>query len=224
MSKIVLENVTLVAMTSVNIQETIKALCYSCKDIDFGYVKLISDVLPENLPSCITHEYTEKMSNINEWNHDVVYKLYKHINTDFALLIHDDGFVVNGKSWNNKFLEYDYIGAAWGHTHLLDREGIPIRVGNSVSLRSKKLLEIPTNFNMPWIQYDGNYNEDTQICVWNRNLFLDNGIKFADMEVSKYFSHEEYFDVYSDINPLCFHNFGGPNIIYKKIIDEYDYN
>jgi hypothetical protein len=216
-----LPNVTLLAMTSVLIDETIKALKYSTKDIEFGSVKLVSHEKPENLPTNITYEYTDKISSINEWNHRIVYHLNDYVDTDYVLLIHDDGFVVNVDSWKNEFLNYDYIGAPWGHTHLLDRNSKPIRVGNSVSLRSKKLLEIPSKFEMPWIAHDNNFNEDAQICVWNRNLFLDNGIIFADFNIAKYFSHEEVFDEYDGIEPFCFHNFGGKNIKYKKIINEY---
>ena len=215
-----LKNITLVAMTSVNIPETIKAIEYSCKDIEFGSVKLISHEVPSNLPANIEFNHIDRISNIDEWNYAIVYKLHEYIKTDFAILIHDDGFIVNPSSWRNEFLKYDYIGAPWGHNHLLDRDGNPVKVGNSVSLRSKKLMEIPSKFNMPWMKYDNNYNEDTQICVWNRNLFLDNGIKYADFDVAKYFSHEEYFEEYGDIKPFCFHNFGSKtNAEYKKIIE-----
>ena len=72
---------------------------------------------------------------------------------------------------------------------------------------------------MPWNMYDGNYNEDTQICVWNRDIFLNEGIKYADFDVAKYFSHEEYLPEYENIEPFCFHNFGGRNEKYKKLIE-----
>ena len=216
-----LPNVTLIAMTSVLIDETIKALKYSSKDIEFGSVKLVSHEKPKNLPNNITYQYTDRISSIDEWNHRIVYHLNDYVDTDYVLLIHDDGFVVNSSSWKNEFLDYDYIGAAWGHTHLLDRYSKPIRVVNSVSLRSKKLLEIPSKYNMPWNLHDNNFNEDTQICVWNRDLFLDNGIIFADLDIAKYFSHEEKFPEYDGIEPFCFHNFGGDNNKYKKIIEEY---
>ncbi len=222
MSNIILKNVTLVAMTSVLINETIKALMYSSDSIDFGAVKLISSSEPNNLPSRIKFEKTEPINNIDEWNHRVVYRLTDYIDTEFAILIHDDGFIVNADSWRPEFLEYDYIGAAWDHKHFIDKFGNQIRVGNSVSLRSKKLLDIPSKLHMPWVKYENNTNEDTQICVWNRNLFLDNGIKFGDFEISKYFSHETIFPEYRGIEPFCFHNFGGENIKYKKLIDTYN--
>ena len=48
-----LPNVTLIALTSVRIPETIKALEYSCRNIEFGKVKLASNIKPENLPDFI---------------------------------------------------------------------------------------------------------------------------------------------------------------------------
>jgi hypothetical protein len=45
-----LESVTLIALTSVRLEQTVKALEYSCKGINFAKVKLISDVKPDNLP------------------------------------------------------------------------------------------------------------------------------------------------------------------------------
>ncbi len=216
-----LPNITLVAMTSVNIEDTIKAIRYSCREIEFGKVKLISHEVPKNLPEYVIFEYIDPITNIDQWNYNIVFKLNDYIDTDFAILIHDDGFIVNPSSWRDEFLDYDYIGAPWAHMHLLDSNGIPIKVGNSVSLRSKKLLQIPSMINMPWVKHDNNYNEDTQICVWNRDLFLKEGIKYAEFDMAKYFSHEEYLPEFGDIKPFCFHNFGGRNHIYKTIIDDY---
>jgi hypothetical protein len=221
--KLKLNNVTLLTLSTIDIDAHIKALMYSSKDIEFGEIKVVTDKKPYNLPSKIKFEYTDHINNIDEWNHRIVYNLTDYVNTDYVILIHDDGFIVNPNSWKNEFLNYDYIGGAWNNKTFVDKYGKQIRVGNSVSLRSKKLLEIPKKFNMPWIPRQGNTNEDTQICVWNRDLFLDNGTIFADYEISKYFSHEEIFPDYSGIEPFCFHNFGGENVKYKNIIDLFSY-
>ena len=115
-----LDNITLVAVTSVNIDAHIKALEYSCRGIKFGAVKLLSDIKPDNLPSYINHEYIDKLSHPigfnlgggkDQWNYFMVYKLGAYIETDYAIIIHHDGFVVNPESWSDKFLEYDYIGS-----------------------------------------------------------------------------------------------------------------
>jgi hypothetical protein len=34
----------------------------------------------------------------------------KYVNTDFAILIHDDVYC-KSDSWKDEFLEYDYVGA-----------------------------------------------------------------------------------------------------------------
>tara|TARA_R100000808_G_scaffold5537_1_gene16790 strand:- start:10795 stop:11469 length:675 start_codon:yes stop_codon:yes gene_type:complete len=219
MKRLKLENVSLIALTSIHLSATINALMHSSKDIDFGSVKLVSDTKPKDIPLLITHEYCNKMSNIDEWNRAMVYDLHKYVDTEFAILIHDDGFIVNPMSWRLEFLDYDYIGAPWGHKHLSDSKGKIIRVGNSVSLRSKRLMELPTRMNMKWERFDNNFNEDTQICVANRDMFLAEGMRYGDFEIAKYFSHEEYFTEFGDIKPFAFHNFGGANNKYRELIN-----
>jgi hypothetical protein len=66
-----LENITLIAITSIDLVKTIKALEYSKRGIKFGSVKIISDIKPDEIPDDITHEYIEKMSNIDEWNYQI---------------------------------------------------------------------------------------------------------------------------------------------------------
>jgi hypothetical protein len=204
-----LSNITLIAMTSVKIPQTIKALQYSSRDIKFGAIKIISDTKPDNLPSDIIYEYTEKMSNIDDWNYSIIYKLGKHIDTEFAILIHDDGFIINPKSWRKEFLEYDYIGAPWplpmDDFSYRDINGEIIRVGNSVSLRSKKLIDLPVQLNLEWKPFHGYYNEDGFICVNYRHVYKEHGIKFADIDVAKYFSHETQLPETLGIEPFAFH-------------------
>jgi hypothetical protein len=204
-----LSNVTLIAMTSVKIPQTIKALQYSSRGIKFGAIKIISDIEPDNIPDDIIHEYTEKMSDIDDWNYSIIYKLGKHIETEFAILIHDDGFIINPKSWRSEFLEYDYIGAPWplpmDNFSYRDINGEIIRVGNSVSLRSKKLIDLPVTLNLEWKPFHGYYNEDGFICVNYRHIYKEHGMKFADIDVAKYFSHETQLPETIGIEPFAFH-------------------
>lgn len=210
-----LSNVTLIALTSIKYEATMKALEYSCRGIEFGAVKIASHEKPENLPDFITHEYTEKMSDIDEWNYAAIYNLGKHIDTEFAILIHDDGFIVNPESWRDEFLEYDYIGAPWpmpvDDYSYRDNTGKIIRVGNSVSLRSKRLIDLPVELNLEWKKFNGFYNEDGFICVNYRHIYLEHGMKFADIDVAKYFSHETMIPEIKGIEPLAFHRHKGTN-------------
>lgn len=195
---------------------------YSSKDIEWGAIKLVSDVKPDNLPEKITHEHCPKMSNIDEWNYAAIYELPKHVDTEFAMLIHDDGFVVNPESWRPEFLDYDYIGAPWPLPAPNDKvsyraiDGELIRVGNSVSLRSKRLLDLPIKINLEWKPFHGFYNEDGFIVVNNRHIYKEYGMKFAYMDVAKYFSHENMIPEISDIKPFAFHRHYGTNNIYPN--------
>jgi hypothetical protein len=58
-----------------------------------------------------------------------------------------------------------------------------------------------------WKRFDGNFNEDSQICVHNRHTFLQNGIKYADIDVAKYFSQTDIPEQIG-IKPFAFHNYG----------------
>lgn len=215
-----LEKVTLIALTSVKLEQTVKALEYSCKGIKFGQVKLVSDIKPDNLPDYITHEFTNRMSNIDEWNYAAIYELGKHVDTEFAILIHDDGFIVNPELWQDDFLNYDYIGAPWpipnDNFSFLDINGELIRCGNSVSLRSKKLIDLPVKLDMEWKSFHGYYNEDGFICVNNRHIYKEHGMKFADIDVAKYFSHETMVSEIVGIKPFAFHKWCGSNSNYPR--------
>ena len=65
--KLQLPQVTLVAMTSVNIKETIKAMEYSMKGIDFGDEVLITHKKPFGLPKTIRYSYTDELKNIDDF-------------------------------------------------------------------------------------------------------------------------------------------------------------
>ncbi|MFR6591193.1 MAG: hypothetical protein ACLURV_15050 [Gallintestinimicrobium sp.] len=58
-------NVTLMAMTSVNVRQTIKAMQYSMRQIDFGDCVLITHRKPFFLPKGIRYAHTSKLTNID---------------------------------------------------------------------------------------------------------------------------------------------------------------
>ena len=216
-----LKNITLVVLSSVRLEKSIKALEYSCRDITWGAIKLVSHTKPDNLPDFIQHEFCPKMSNLDEYSYACIYELPKHINTDFAMVIQDDGFVVNADSWREEFLEYDYIGAPWpipqDDFSYRDKNGELIRVGNGgASLRSKKLLDLPVDLDLEWKAFHGYYNEDGFICVYYRHKYIEHGMNFADTNIAKYFSHESMIPEVAGIKPFAFHKHSGTNNIYPN--------
>lgn len=200
-----LPNVTLVTVGSEKYREqNQKALDYSSKDIAFGSVMNI-------IHNCDT---------IDKWNKAIFYDLGDWIQTEYALLVHPDGFVVNPDAWRPEFLDYDYVGAPWplptDDYSYRDRNGEIIRVGNSVSLRSKKLLELPKKLDLEWQSFYGNTNEDGAVCVNYRHYFLEAGMTFAPLDVAKYFSHETMIPEVEGIKPFAFHKHAGTNSIYPN--------
>lgn len=223
--KLQLPNVTLAAMTSVDIYETIKALEYSMRGICFGDVVLVTHRKPLTLPSAIRYSHTSKLNHIDKFNYKMVYELGEHIHTDYVLLVHADGFVVNPDSWRDEFLDYDYIGSPWPYPTAehayYDAKGEVCRVGNSVSIRSKRLLDFPKQAGLKWEKLaDGSYNEDIFLCCKYKNVLEDAGMKFAPIEVAKYFGHEHMIPEIADVErPFIFHKWRGRNAQYPKFVN-----
>jgi hypothetical protein len=212
-----LENVTLIAVACVRVERTLKALKYSKKNINFKSVKLLTNEEIDDDEIEII-----KINNLDyeQYNKFIVYDLYKHIDTTHALIIQDDGFVVNPEKWDNVFLNYDYIGAPWPLPNdsfsYRDPFGNIIRVGNGgFSLRSKKILSLAENLNLEWKSYFGFYNEDGFFTCHNRNLYEENGCKFAPVKIASLFSHEIQIPETQGIIPFGFH---GKNNIYNNLI------
>ena len=203
-----LKNVTIVCVDCVSAERALKAMEFSMKEINFGSAKIITS---QN----ISHDLIEvvKVDKLDyvEYSRFIVYELWKHIDTDYALLIQSDGFVVNPTYWQDDFLNYDYIGAPWGlpkdDFSYRDAFGNIVRVGNGgFSLRSKKLLSLPTELNLEWKPYFGYYNEDGFFTCHNRHLFVNEGCVYAPLDVAKYFSHEVEIPETAGIIPFGFHS------------------
>ena len=221
-----LPNVTLAAMTSVKIWETIKALQYSMQGVDYGEVVLITHRRPLFLPKQITYKHTSRLTDIDCFNYKMVYELGYYIQTDFALIVHYDGFVVHPESWRDEFLDYDYIGSPWplpkpGRIHSYhDIYGNLCRVGNSVSIRSKRLLDFPRKANLKWEKdEEGFYNEDIFICCMNKHRLEEAGMSIAPVEVAKYFGHEHPIPEVQGITPFAFHKWWGANAQYPVFVN-----
>ena len=206
-----LPNVTLIVISSINIDKAIFALRYSMLGIEFGFSKIVTHEKLDNLPSNITYEQSPKINSIDEYSKYVIYDLTRHITTDYCLLIQHDGFVLHPEAWSNEFLNWDYIGAPWAVSNVsyVTKKGEHVRVGNGgFSLRSKKLLDIPNKHNMPFLEEQGFYNEDGNISVYNRDFLLNLGIKYAPIEVAARFSREIILPEYKDIITFGFHGMG----------------
>lgn len=205
-----LDNVTLIGVAGTLEEKTLRAIEYSARRLKFKSIKLIT---PHGLKSNVCEIVKCEPLNYEQYNHFVVYRLHEYVDTDFALLVQNDGYVVNPDKWRNEFLDYDYVGAPWpmptdGYS-FRDADGNLYRVGNGgFSLRSKRLLKIPTELGLEWKEYYGNYHEDGFLCVHNRKKLEEAGCAFAPLEVAKHFSHETNVPEIQGIIPFGFHGRG----------------
>jgi len=117
------------------------------------------------------------------------YSIVSPPNITHQLFVEWDAGVHDTSMWNNKFLQYDFIGAPWWYDEL--------NVGNGgFSLRSRWLCDIlhndekivPTND-----RYIKNFEEDHNLSkIYRKYLEETYGIKFAPIEVADKFSIEVY--------------------------------
>ena len=177
-NKIQLNDVTIICIDGVNPNIGLKALKYSMSNVNFKEAKIVSHIKPDNIPDNI------KFCQIEPLTHDTVspwmlHELYKYVDTDYCLTIHDDGFVINPHLWTDEFLNYDYIGAPWKDYGQINRVG-----NGGFSLRSKKLINLCRN-----VSYSHGH-EDGIICINHKKWLELQNCKFAPVEIAMKFSLE----------------------------------
>jgi hypothetical protein len=170
-----LTDVTLLGIDCLDINRLIDVARICCKQIEFGDVKLLSSQ-PAKLKNVVPIPH---LGTIEACSHFIVKELYKHIDTEFFLMIQYDGFILNPNAWDDNFLKYDYIGAPWAKGQRT--------VGNGgFSLRSKRLHQLLATDN----SITETYPEDGVICKIYGEYLESKGIKFAPESLAKKFSFE----------------------------------
>ena len=195
-----LNNITLVAIDGTERgTNSLKALKYSSQDINFKDVIFFS---PKNYSNESFYKFIEiPFFGYDEYSKFCLIELEKYIESEYVLIIQDDGFVINPSFWRDEYLKYDYIGAPWKKEHLfyntkrwpnihkkLIQSDINYHIGNGgFTLRSKKLLNHVKNL------YKEEYYaipEDVVICIGMREELELKGNVFAPLDVARTFSCE----------------------------------
>jgi glycosyltransferase involved in cell wall biosynthesis len=162
-----LPNVTLIGIDNYDPARLQRAADKCTEHIQFGAVKMITDI---------------PIKSKEEYSRFCMKELYKHVDTEFMLVIQYDGYIMNADAWDNSWFEYDYIGAPWEWY-------AEQQIGNGgFSLRSRKLMEWVAND--PFITEM--HPEDDKICRKYGYYLKAKGIKFAPIEVARKFSIEGY--------------------------------
>ena len=129
----------------------------------------------------------ERFPSIDAYSEFVLKCLWPFIRTDYIMIVHWDGFATRPELWQDRFLDYDYIGAPW----IWGEENR--RVGNGgFCIRSKKLLLECADVRVrrhPEIEGGGGA-EDVVICKLYGAHFESRGLRFAPIEVAREFALE----------------------------------
>ena len=211
-----LKNVTLVAVATTEVEATVSALKYSIRGLDFQEVLLVSHYDPSPDLEIYRHVEIKPFSSVKDWGEFVVFDLHRHISTSHIVLVHADGFVINPEKWSDDFLKYDYIGAPWplpsDNVSFRDYYGNIVRMGNSVSLRSLRILQLPEKLGLDWgSAHQSLFHEDGFLCVQSRHILQKHGIEYAPFSVALNFSREKTLPENKDILPFAFHQWSGQN-------------
>jgi hypothetical protein len=190
-----LPDVTLLTVTSVNVDQTSAALLHCAECIEFGVVEMLCSALPTITDRRVQYIRIPPIDFLG-YSRLMIEALNEYVQTRHCLIVQSDGFILDPKRWHEHFLEYDYIGAPWpeyvaisgpGNRRLrLDKNS----VGNGgFSLRSKKLLEVTSRLRFDRLNFPLK-SEDLLICHYLYDDMRAAGIRFAPPEIAARFSME----------------------------------
>ena len=204
--KISLPDVTLLAATSVDIDQTQISLKISSQNIKFGSIKLLSHLLPNKKYPDVEYTSIPRM-DIAGYSRFIIKDLKKYFNTPHCLIVQSDSFIVDSNLWQDEFLKYDYIGAPWSDkvnvnpNLVLNMRKNPVGNGG-FSLRSKKLVNVTSKINFDTLEFPIKF-EDVIICHYLYQEMLDQGIRFAPAKLAAQFSIENENHLYGqDVNTV----------------------
>lgn len=176
-----LPQVSLCAVTSINLKATIRALEACLEQISFASCKLFTDASVRPADPAIQVVPISPLRSAADYSRFMLSELVDHVDTTHCLVVQWDGHVLDSRQWRPEFLDYDYIGAPWPQF----RDGHDVGNGG-FSLRSRRLLEACRD-----PRFIGEHPEDVAICRTNRE-FLEcvHELRFADREAAERFAYE----------------------------------
>lgn len=148
--------------------------------INFESILICSDQ-KLNINSDYKWVKTPIFKNYDEYGIWSLKDVEEFIETDYALLIQYDSWIINPNLWDFKFLDYDYIGPPWWY-----KDGMNVGCGGFVII-SKKFLNFIVN-NMD--KYPLKQPFDDTICRVNRPGYENEGFRFAPEDLALKFGFE----------------------------------
>jgi hypothetical protein len=196
----------------------------------------ITDKLVDtNIPQKLVHQKLDHRQ-VSDF---LMYCLFQYIDTEFALICQNDGWVLNANNWRDQWFEYDYIGGlahgaldptittfynGWRWVDFPEPgtklENLRILQNGGLSLRSRKYMEAPTKYGIVRGSQTHQMllNEDVQMCCFMRPALESVGIKFAPNDEALLFGFESLScKIHKDVDLT---KVFGNHSQYRKLIDE----
>jgi hypothetical protein len=192
----------------------IPSILKSMKELKGSKGLLISLKKPPRLPKKIAWKRCHYIDYLG-YSLFMMHGLYAYIETDYCLIVQDDGWVLNGKNFKPEYYDYDYIGAP-SHCAFSDgqlylhfswveaEEPVKVVQNGGFSLRSKRFLEACNKHGIMHLNSNEihGWNEDAQLSCILKPVLQSYGYKYCPDEIAKYFSieyaglgfHEKNFD------------------------------
>jgi hypothetical protein len=103
--------ITLVSVTGLmDAHSAALALDLSLRQLPGAQALLLCPEAPANLSPEIRYRKIAPM-NRQEYSWFMMFALWKFIETEYALVIQDDGWVLDASNWRDEFFDYDFVGA-----------------------------------------------------------------------------------------------------------------
>lgn len=196
-------NLTVVAVYGhTNGSSAISSLVKSMTQLPGSKALLISPSRPESLPWFVEHKAIFALDYF-QYSWFMMYALHNFIDTNHALIVQDDGWVIDGKNFDPEWYKYDYIGAPTHCALSVDKyfynwtwqqESVPMHIiqNGGLSLRSKKMMQAPGKYGIMHRAFNVQpfCNEDVQLSGFMRNDLEAVGMRYAPDQEAKYFSLE----------------------------------
>jgi len=165
----------------------VSLICVDCTD----KLHLAERAIEKSLEQCsfgavkfLTHDESRKhavkiprLTSLEDYSRFMIRDLNRYVDTDFALVVQWDGYVLNGKAWTDSFMDFDFGGAPFQPTNVVGNGGF--------GTRSKKLLEACSR-----LPVGNDHPEDAAISIHFREHLKNQGLKFMPPELARKLSIE----------------------------------
>lgn len=207
-ARLSLPTVTLLCADCIHIEYSIPAI-ERCKAVgDFGAVKLLTS-MPSDYPHRVEIGH---LGSLDAYSVFMLTDAYKYVETEHALIVQHDGWVLNPEAWDPAWLQCDYIGPLFLHAH----ETGPRSVGSGgFSLRSRRLMERVAGLLPTWdgtpedtsrLMRAATCYEDGVIASVHRDRLVEDGFLYGTPEQAAHFAQGGNNDpAYHVERPFGFH-------------------